>query len=268
MYGAVATTNWEDFLNAVDAVVITAPASCHFDIAVKSLRAGRHVFIEKPMALSVEHSNMLIDLATVQGLVLQVGHQGRYVFDAVGLLDRDRAPLKIYCIRKGAPSGRCQDVSVVFDLMIHDIDLVRKLTNSKIDRLSAEGYTDEVTTDMVLENGAIVELKASRCADKSERRIVLVYDDGVIEFDFVHHTLENSTTAILNEAFQTDDAPLAFCDPLSYGAQSYIKSILDGVAPLVTGADGRDAVAWAAQIEDAAGLAGVSGASETERLRA
>ncbi len=266
-HAALAISDIDEFLNAVDAVVVTAPASCHYDIAAKALGAGRHVFVEKPLALNIEHADALIDMATKQGLVLQIGHQERYVFDAVGLLGRDRAPLKIDCIRCGPPSGRCEDVSVVFDLMIHDLDLVRKLTASEIKHLSAEGNASEISAEMVLENGTIVGLKASRCADKPERRMRLVYDDGVIDFDFVDRALENSTMATLNEAFKTENASNALCDPLGFGAELFVTSILDSSAPVVTGGDGRDAVAWAARIEDAAGIV-ISGAPEIERLRA
>ncbi|MBL4620470.1 MAG: Gfo/Idh/MocA family oxidoreductase [Marinicaulis sp.] len=266
-HAALAISNIDDFLNAVDAVVVTVPASCHFDIAAKALDAGRHVFVEKPLTLSTEHADALIDRAAKQGLVLQIGHQERYVFDAVGLLSRDRTPLKIDCVRCGPPSGRCEDVSVVFDLMVHDIDLVRKLTTSDIKRLSAEGDTREINAEMVLENGTVVALKASRCADKPERRMTLVYDDGVIDFDFVNRTLENSTMAKLNEAFKTENASKALRDPLGFGAELFVISILDGVAPVVTGPDGRDAVAWAVEIEDAAGITS-SGVPEIERLRA
>jgi predicted dehydrogenase len=266
-HGAQAFSDIEHFLQNVDAVVVTAPASCHFDLTQKALHAGRHVFVEKPLALSVEQADALLHQAKVQNLILQVGHQERYVFEAVGLLGRDRAPLKIDCVRCGPPSGRCEDVSIVFDLMIHDIDLIRKLTNSEIKNLSADGDVREICAEMILENDTVVTLKASRVAAKQERRMTLIYDDGVIEFDFVNRTLENSTLATLNKAFQTENAPLALGDPLGFGADRFLVSILNHTAPLVSGDDGRDAVAWAVQIENAAGI-GLADEAQIERLRA
>lgn len=266
-FGARAFDDLGEFLAHADAVVVTAPATCHFDLAAKALEAGRHAFVEKPLTLTVEDAEALIALAASKTLVLQAGHQERYVFDAVGLFNRDRAPLKIDCVRCGPPSGRCEDVSVVFDLMVHDIDLVRRLTQSEIKTLSAEGDAVEAFAEMVLDNGTLVSMKASRRASAPQRRMTLVYDDGVIEFDFVNRMLANSTMAALGEAFRAEGATLALTDPLAYGAEMFLKSILQGSAPAVTGEDGRDAVAWAGKIEQAAGVC-AAGAQERERLRA
>lgn len=254
-YGAQASRDLDDFLQSVDAVVVTAPATSHFELVDRALRAGRHVFVEKPIALDVDQANDLINRAEEMGLILQVGHQERYVFDAVGLLARDKAPLKIDCVRCGPTSGRCEDVSVVFDLMVHDIDLVRQLTKSEIGSVAAEGAAGEVTADLTLANGAVVTMKASRLAETRDRRMSLVYDDGFIEFDFINRTVENSTPAMLNEVFDCKDAPPALKDPLAYGADAFLQSIINDAPLRVSGKDGRDAVAWAVRIEEAAGLA-------------
>ncbi len=259
--------DFDEFLQQVDAVVVTSPASVHFDVAEPALRAGRHVFIEKPITLEAEHANALIELARKQNLILQVGHQERYVFDAVGLLARGKTPKKIDCVRCGPASGRCEDVSVVFDLMVHDIDLVRELTKSEIRHVTADGSAGEVNADLVLENGAVVSMKASRQAQRRERRMSLVYDDGIIEFDFVNRTLANSTPAILGQVFEIDDASLALRDPLEFGAHAFLQSIQNGVKPLVSGEAGRNAVAWATRIEEAAGI-GSCTTSAPERMRA
>lgn len=266
-HGALALGDLDEFLQHVDAVVVTSPATVHFNVAERALSAGRHVFVEKPITLDVEQADALISSARAQGLVLQVGHQERYVFDAVGLLARDKAPLKIDCVRCGPTSGRCEDVSVVFDLMVHDIDLVRELTKSDIRHVTANGDNGELCADLTLENGATVSMKASRRTQSRERRMSLVYEDGFIEFDFVNRTIENSTPAVLDEVFEIDNAPLALKDPLGFGAQAFLQSIKDGAAPLVSGEAGRAAVAWASRIEEAAGLAS-HGSVTQERMRA
>ncbi len=253
-YNATAFGDLDEFLQHVDAVIVTTPATVHFDVAGPALRAGRHVFIEKPITLEAAQADELIGSANAQDLVLQVGHQERYVFDAVGLLARGKVPNKIDCVRCGPPSGRCEDVSVVFDLMVHDIDLVRELTGADIQHVTADGTASEVSAEMVLENGAIVSMKASRQADRRERRMSLVYDDGIIEFDFVNRTLKNSTPAVLGEVFDLDNAPLALRDPLEFGAHAFLQAIQEGGKPLISGEAGRDAISWAVRIEEAAGI--------------
>lgn len=266
-HGAHAVDQFEAMIEHVDAVVVAAPATYHFDLADRALRAGRHVFVEKPIALDVADANALVARARDNNLVMQVGHQERFVFDAVGLLDRATSPLKIDCVRSGPASGRCEDVSVVFDLMVHDIDLVRQLTKSGIRILSAKGDEASVKAELTLENGAIITMTASRCAPSLERRMSLVYDDGFVEFDFVNRTLNNSTPAVLADAFGSEDAPLALRDPLGFGAEAFLKAIQQHSVPLVSGEAGRDAVEWAARIEAAAGLAS-SESENAERLRA
>lgn len=266
-YGAQASRDIDDFLQSVDAVVVTAPATSHFELVDLALRAGRHVFVEKPITLDVDQADDLIRRAQEMEVILQVGHQERYVFDAVGLLAREKAPLKIDCVRCGPTSGRCEDVSVVFDLMVHDIDLVRQMTKSDIDTITAEGAAGEVMADLTLANGAVVTMKASRLAEARDRRMSLVYDDGFIEFDFINRTVENSTPALLNEVFDCKDAPPALKDPLAYGADAFLQSIINGEPPHVSGEDGRDAVAWAVRIEEAAGLA-LRETKTLERMRA
>lgn len=253
-FNASTYVDYADFLAAVDAVVIAAPASQHFQLAEAALHSGRHVFVEKPIALSVEAADTLIAIADEAGLVLQVGHQERYVCDAVGLLGRDKSPIKIDCIRYVPFSGRCDDVSVAFDLMVHDLDIIRQLTKSEIREISAEGDSDKIRAEFTLGNDALVSVRAGRRADRAERRMTLVYDDGVIDFDFANRTFTNTTPIEMGNAFESERAPLAMRDPLEHGAALFVNAINAGETPLVTGHDGRDAVAWACAIEDAAGL--------------
>lgn len=267
-FGATPFANYERMIERVDAVVITAPASNHFDLALQALEMGRHVFVEKPIALTTQEADALIAGADTKNKILQVGHQERYVFAAAGLLDRDCAPVKIDCIRCAAASGRCEDVSVVFDLMVHDLDLVRQLTGAEINALSATGDRDDISADLTLSNGTIVILKACRRASFLDRRMVLVYEDGVIEMDFVKREIVNSTPENLPTDFSGDDAPLAFSDPLGYGADLFITAILNGTPPVVAGRDGRIAVDWASRIEKAASISVDNMRDTPERLRA
>lgn len=267
-FGVPAFPVYADLIAAADAIVVAAPASAHFDLARAALAAGRHVFVEKPIALDTAGADTLIRLAKAAGAVLQIGHQERYVAEAAGLLSIGKSPVKIGCVRRTTASGRCEDVSVVLDLMVHDLDLIRKLTKADIDTVTAAGDAHGATAELTLTNGAIATLEASRRAGAPERRMTLVYDDGVVEFDFVNRKAVNTTGATLMADFAGEAAPQAFRDPLGYGANAFIDAIRQSAAPIVTGEDGRDALDWARRIETAAGIGFAGGIEARERLRA
>lgn len=246
--------NYQTFLASIDAVIIAAPASAHYDLAREALSSGVHALVEKPIALNVDEADALLALARKHALTLQIGHQERYVLDAAGLFTQDRSPLRIDCVRTTAASGRCEDVSVVLDLMIHDIDLVRRLTGATLETVTAKGNVHEAAAELMLSNGALVAMKASRRASSPDRRMTMVFDDGVIEFDFNKRTLINSTPASFSTSFPDETAPLAITDPLAYGTAAFVDAIATGQTPMVSGEDGREALVWARRIETAAGI--------------
>ena len=268
-HNVFADADFSALVDRSDAIVIASPAVTHYELALTALRAGRHVFVEKPVALTLDDADELITLAMTQGLVLQVGHQERYVANAAGLFHRERPPEKISCVRHTTATGRCEDVSVVLDLMIHDIDLIRKLTGADIKSVAASGENNAAEAALTLDNGTQVTLCASRRDAAPERRMTLSYEEGVIEFDFVNRVASNSTPSPLHVCFKADNPPLSFTDPLGYGTSEFAAAITEGRMPLVTGADGRDALSWALRIEEAAGIGAAYDQYKTpERRRA
>ncbi len=263
-----AYSDYSAFLAAADAVIIAAPASAHFTLAQGALAAGKHVFVEKPIALDTTDADRLIAMANDKGVVLQVGHQERYVAEAAGLLAIGKSPVKIDSVRRTAASGRCEDVSVVLDLMVHDLDLIRKLTGAEIETVAASGDAHDAKAELILSNGATVTLAASRRASTPERRMTLVYEDGIIEFDFVNRKTANTTGTTLHSSFDMDAPPLAFSDPLGFGSDAFIRAIASSQTPIVTGEDGRNALDWARRIEAAADIGLADGFEANERLRA
>lgn len=251
--GARAYTDIDEFLENIDAVTVAAPASAHFGIARRGLERGRHVLIEKPIALRLEDADRLIALASAGDLVLQVGHQERFVFEAFGILSRSKPPMSVRCVRAGPPTGRGDDVSVAFDLMVHDIDLIRRLDLGAPVAIAAAGGADALEAEIICERGTIVAMEASRLAPVRDRRMRLVYDDGLIEIDFVKRTVENTTPSPLTASF--DDAcphpPLA--DPLGYGVACFIDAVRGLAPPPITGEEARAALEWALMIEAARG---------------
>ena len=265
-HGARAYFQFADLLKNVDGVVIAAPATLHYALALQALEAGKHLLVEKPLATTFAEADALVKRARARRRVLQVGHQERYVCDAAGIFDREDIPVRIECVRRGPHSGRCEDVSVAFDLMVHDIDIVQKLAGTEVSALRAQGFEDEISAEVVLANGCVVSLNACRSAPEAERKMVVVYRDGIVAFDFIKRKVKRG-------AKETDlsaaDAPLALRDPLAHGADLFLKAIAGEDGAIVTGEDGGACVAWAAQIEEAAGLLhGADAARYAERMRA
>src|SRR3569623_1119646 len=128
----------DDLFKACDIITVAAPATTHAAAALAALKAGKSVYVEKPLAATLEDADKLLALAAKSGLVLACGHQERVVFRAMGLFAVPEKPLRLEAVRRGTPSPRSQDVSVVLDLMIHDIDLALALTDAEPLAVEAE----------------------------------------------------------------------------------------------------------------------------------
>src|SRR5579872_3649135 len=120
-FNVSAVADWHELLGQADLVSICTPATTHAEIVRGFLNHGAHVLVEKPIATTTEEARRLIALARSRGLVLTVGHQERFVVSASGLLQIPGTPQSIECVREGPWTGRGADVSVVLDLMIHDL---------------------------------------------------------------------------------------------------------------------------------------------------
>lgn len=249
-FAAIPFTDYRAFLDEVDIVTIASPATSHFQLAEPALAAGKHALVEKPVALSLREAARLDDLASEKGLVLQVGHQERFVFEAFGILTRRRKPLSVHCTRRNPATGRGEDVSVILDLMIHDLDLLRRLNLGSIVSISAQGDADDVVTEMQFSSGCATNLAASRRADARERVMKLVYDDGVVEIDFVNRRIDNTTTAPLAATFEDAGPDGRMRDPLGYGVSRFVAAVQGIMPPVVTGVEGREALEWALLVED------------------
>ena len=136
-HGGQGFTDLAAFLDAVDVVTVASPASHHAEGAIAALQAGKPVYVEKPLAVSLEDADRIVAEAARDKLVIACGHQERVVFQSIGLFDIPEQPLRLEAVRFGPASERSLDVSVVLDLMIHDLDLALALCAGQ--PLSAEG---------------------------------------------------------------------------------------------------------------------------------
>jgi len=249
IHGVGAFADWRELLGRVDLVSICSPASTHAPIVRAFLNSGTHVLVEKPIATSLSEADRLIALAAANRLVLTVGHQERFVFARTGMLGYGDAPLSIECSRMGPWSGRGADVSVVLDLMIHDLDLVHCLVPGGIADIEAEGrtlksrYADEVSALVSFENGTQARLVASRISGMRRRFMRAIYADGMIEIDFIARSVRNTTGRHLN--------PLVLDDPLGEAITSFVRSVRFDAETLVRPEEARRALETALLIDEA-----------------
>ncbi len=249
-HGVQAVADWRELLGKVDLVSVCSPAVTHAAIVRAFLNSGANVLVEKPIATSLEEADALITLARNTGRVLTVGHQERFVFQGTGLLDSREVPLDISCWRMGPWTGRSADVSVVLDLMIHDLDLVHQLIPLAVRNVDARSralhgvLADEVFATVTFANGSVAHLETSRISDARRRGMRAEYRDGVIEIDFITRKIRNTTPRPLK--------PLEMGDPLAESVASFVRSVRHGAAPLVRPQEARRALQTALMIDDAA----------------
>ncbi|MDO9337277.1 MAG: Gfo/Idh/MocA family oxidoreductase [Caulobacter sp.] len=251
-YGAEAYGDLDDLLKEADIITVATPATTHARLALQCLAAGRSVYVEKPLATTLEDADRLIQAAAGAGLVLACGHQERVVSQAMGLFDIPEKPLRLEAVRKGTPSIRSKDVSVVLDLMIHDIDLALALTDAEPFTVEAEGDGDEITGEASFEDGFTAVFTASRIAQARERTMRIVYPSGVLEIDFVTREFSNSTPFELNQDFTETPAGR---DPLGTSVQGFVNAVLGrSPRPVVTGEEAARALDLGLAVEQAAGF--------------
>ena len=186
----------ETLISAVDAVDIVSPTIFHYDIAKTALLYGKHVFIEKPLAHTLDEGKELVKLVKEANVKCQVGHVERYnpAFLAVG--DKLLQPMFIEAHRLAQFNPRGTDVSVILDLMIHDIDIVLCLVKSPVRRISASGVSvlsetaDIANARIEFDNGCVANLTSSRISLKNMRKMRLFQRDAYIGIDFLNKETE------------------------------------------------------------------------------
>jgi predicted dehydrogenase len=241
---------------SVDAVVIAAPADAHFELAEQALLAGRHVLVEKPLAATLAQADRLAALAHQTGLVLQVGHLLRYSAEHHAIAARIARPLYIEATRIAPFKPRGTDVSVILDLMIHDLDLVLSLVDSEIESVDALGaavssqFEDIANARVRFANGCVATITASRISLKTERKMRLFSEEGYCSADFAARKLtmigrEKGIPLPGTDGFLLDEEGWEDHDVLEAEHAAFAASCLDGARVLVDAAAGRRALAAA-----------------------
>ncbi len=249
--GAEATDDPAHFLEGLDLVVVATPGATHADLAGRALGAGAHVYVEKPLAVTLREADALTAAAARAGRVLACGHQERVVFRAMGLLDLPERPLLVRSVRRGVPNARNRDISCVLDLMIHDLDLALLLAGGDAVAVEAEGGFDAVEAEITFTSGLTAAFTADREAPARERTMALDLPSGAVTIDFLAPSFENASAASLNALFAADPAAR---DPVGASVSAFVAAARGEGRPVADGRDGARALDLALAVEHAAGL--------------
>ena len=268
-YHAFATI--EELIAAVDVVDIVTPTLSHFDCAKKAIEAGKHIFIEKPISNTVTEAEEIIRLSKEYDVKGQVGHVERFNPAFTAVKDKIDTPMFIETHRLAEFNPRGTDVPVVLDLMIHDIDAILSVVNSKVKSINASGVSvisdtpDIANARIEFENGCVANLTASRISLKNMRKSRFFQRDAYISVDFLTKKVEvvkmkdapetpDEFALILQNAegikkqiyFENPDieANNAILDEL----ETFADAIANGTEPIVTLEQGTEALRVAKQV--------------------
>ncbi len=259
--GVAAFTDYRELLagGKIDLVSVASTTETHHAVARDCLAAGVHVLAEKPITVTVAQADELIALADAKHLVLQVGHLERFNPAWLAVKDQIKRPVFIEAHRMAPFKARGIDVSVVLDLMIHDLDLILPLVASPVADLRASGVSvltdgiDIANARIEFANGCVANLTASRTSTASLRRLRVFQHHEYISVDFGDRrigiskrrdALVEGEEPIDTETFQQPPG-----DALMTEIEAFVAAVTNGTAPVVSGREGRDALAIALEID-------------------
>jgi len=252
-YHTKAYPDYQDLFGKVDAVSIVVPTPFHFNVAKAFLENDVDVLIEKPMTTTLEEADALIKFSKSKGLIIQVGHLERFNPAVVALQDIVNEPMFIESHRLSVYKDRSTDVSVVLDLMIHDIDIILNFVRSDVSEIRAAGvpvisdHVDIANARLEFSSGCIANVTASRISTKNERKIRLFQKDAYVSVDFTRQeiTVVEQTSASdrgLIPGMEIKQLSFKKSDALEDELKSFVKAVQKREEPEVTGQMGRDAL--------------------------
>ena len=189
-------TDADELLDACDAIDIVAPTDLHFTWCEKAIKKGKHVFVEKPLTATMDEARQIVKLVQESGVKLQVGHVERFNPAFLSIKDRELNPMFIEVHRLAQFNPRGTEVSVILDLMIHDIDIILSIVKSDVKSISASGVAvltetpDIANVRIEFDNGCVANLTSSRISMKKMRKIRLFQKDAYIGIDFLNKKSE------------------------------------------------------------------------------
>ena len=242
----------EEMVDAVDAASIVTPTSTHLAIAEPFLKRGKHVLVEKPIAMDTEEARKLVDLAEKHGAKLAVGHVERFNPVLVALEERLGRPRFIEAHRLSPYPGRSTDIGVVMDLMIHDLEIILHLVRSPVTSVDAVGIPvlskgeDIANARIRFANGCVANLTTSRISPEKLRKIRVFQDDAYLSLDYMKQ--EGEIYKRLDGKITRDKIPVMKGEPLKNQLAEFVMNVRENTDPRVAGAHGFEALKLASQI--------------------
>jgi predicted dehydrogenase len=273
-YGLKRYMDEEALIKAVDIIDVVTPTHLHFPVCEMAIKMGKHVFVEKPMANTIEEGKAIMEMVKEAGVKLQVGHVERFnpAFTALKGITLNPSFIEVHRLAQFNPRGT--EVSVILDLMIHDIDIILSIVKSGVKQISASGVAvltdtpDIANVRIEFNNGCVANLTSSRISMKKMRKIRLFQKDAYIGIDFLEKNTEiiklkkpdeedafsfdiethqgTKTISIANPVVENGNAILA-------ELTSFVKAIQNDEPTVVSEIDGFLAMEVAHQILDKIG---------------
>lgn len=262
----------DDLIKKINTAIIVTPTSTHFELASKCISNEINTFIEKPVTGTTEEANKLLELSRNKKIKIQIGHIERFNPAILALDNYQIAPMFIETHRLAQFNPRGTDVSVIQDLMIHDIDIILNLVKSKVKRIDANGVaiiTDKIdiaNARIQFENGCVANITASRISQNKMRKMRLFQKFAYISIDFLQNTSEvfrlsdgksdDGDSLALTEFVQGDNKvkifyerpPVKEVNSLKYELNKFFDSVICDEEPIVTLEDGLQALEVANEI--------------------
>lgn len=268
-YGLKRFMDEEKLMDACDIIDVTTPTDHHFNICMQAIRKGKHVFVEKPLAHTIQEGRDIVNMVREANIKMQVGHVERFNPAFLALKDMTLNPMFIEVHRLAQFNPRGTEVSVILDLMIHDIDIILSLVKSDVKHISASGVAvmtdtpDIANVRIEFNNGCVANLTSSRISMKKMRKIRLFQPNSYIGIDFLEKKAEiiklkqpedtnvfsfdidtqngKKTIAIANPVIEPQNA-------IKLELESFVNAILTNTPTVVSELDGFLAMEVAHQI--------------------
>jgi predicted dehydrogenase len=258
-YGSEAFTDASEIFGRVDAVSVATPTSTHVEIALPFVNAGVAVLVEKPLAASLDEADRLLAAAAARGSIVATGHTERFNPAVAMAMPLVTAPRFIEIHRLGTFPERSLDIDVIFDLMIHDLDLLLAIVKSPVASIEAVGVNvltprvDIANARLRFESGCIANLTASRISRDRVRKARFFQSDAYISIDYASQEVEVYRLVAADggrPSIQGGKLEVARDEPLHRELLDFVEAARAKTRPGVTGQDGRDALALATRIAE------------------
>lgn len=234
----------------LDAVSIAVPTTFHKQVALDAIAEGTNILVEKPLTDTLENADAIISAAHDAGLTLMVGHVERFnpIIPVIKQSIQKLKVVSIDIIRVGPLPPRVNDVGVIKDLAIHDIDLIRYLTNSEFKNMcsmiSRNISTNEDTAvlSFEMENGVLAHITTNWLTPFKVREISIALTDKFIKGSFIDQKVTEYSQYNINNSYLVKELNVIHAEPLQIELKAFIKSVIEKSSPPVTGQDGRKAL--------------------------